>query len=91
MELPIACTLGPDQVQGRAADWRAVNEQLVRREHRAGVIEATYSTQARPALERLVAAERSCCGHLGWELSEAGDVVTLRIRGSEDELDVFES
>ena len=91
MQLPIACTLGADQAPGRAAEWSAANEHLRSREHRAGVIEATYGAAARPALERLVAAERDCCGHLGWELSESGDAVMLRIRGSEEELDVFET
>lgn len=91
-QLPIACSLGPDQGADRMARWQAVNRSLAGREHRAGVIEARYvgGASLRSELAALVAAERDCCGHLTWELDDAADVVTLRIRGSEDDLDAFE-
>ena len=73
--------------------WAAVNRNLIRREHRAGIIEAHYTgaDAVRSELTALVSAERDCCAHLGWELADAGDVLTLRIRGTEEELDAFEA
>ena len=75
------------------AQWASVNSHLVRKEHRAGVIEAEYvgGGSLRSELAALVAAERDCCGHLTWELDDAADSVVLRIRGTEEELDAFEA
>lgn len=37
-------------------------------------------------LQRLVAAERSCCPFLGWDLDRAPDGWALRISGDDDAL-----
>jgi hypothetical protein len=40
----------------------------------------------REELRRLVAAERECCGFLGWELTPTADELHVRVAGAPDEL-----
>jgi hypothetical protein len=80
MSAPIACTLEGPERAARGRDWEALRARARLGEHRT---ETTLTTVWRrdegvqAEVERLVAAERECCGFLSFELTIGDDSVTL--------------
>jgi hypothetical protein len=80
MSAPIACTLEGPERAARGRDWEALRARARLGEHRT---ETTLTTTwrrdegVRAEVERLVAAERECCGFLSFELTIGDDSVTL--------------
>jgi hypothetical protein len=80
MSAPIACTLDGLDRAARGREWRALRERARIGEHRT---ETTLTTTWRrddgvqAEVERLVAAERECCGFLSFDLTISDDSVTL--------------
>lgn len=74
-ELPVACTLGPDDGPARMRRWQALTDRgrpTVRRSgHR---LEVRYQPEpgVRDELEALAAAERQCCEFVAWDVRQDG-------------------
>jgi hypothetical protein len=81
-ELPIACTLGPDQGARRLDRWKALSANgrpTVRREgHR---LEVRYASAPgiSEELEALAAAERLCCSFAAWDVKREKTHVVLHV------------
>lgn len=86
-QLPIACTLGPDEGADRIAQWRRlIRRSLIDREETPGLLTLRFRSTDEVAAEltRLVEAERSCCSFLDWALVNDGETCTLRIAGDDE-------
>jgi hypothetical protein len=82
VQLPIACTLGPDDGAARMQRWEAVSTKArLSARHSGHLLEVRY--QPAPGIREeshaLVAAERNCCSFAQRELSDNEDAVVLRI------------
>jgi len=80
--LPIACSLGADDLRRRLEEIAAVGaESLLDRDGdgEARVLRFRGDAETRRRLERIVAAESECCAFLDLRLVEDGDELTLRI------------
>ena len=87
--LPIACTLGPDDGAQRMDDWRRiVGIASAGSETRPGMLILRFRDEPTVAeeLARLVAAERDCCGFLGWKLVQSREEWQVEITGDDDAL-----
>jgi hypothetical protein len=87
--LPIACTLGPGDGADRLDDWRRVASiAAIGRSVAPGKITLRFRNE--PAvgveLERLVAAERTCCAFLGWKLTQVDQEWRVEITGADEDL-----
>jgi len=83
-----ACTLGPDELRERVAQWRELAaDELERRVEGAGL---TVRYRASPDVARrlrwLVDAERRCCPFLSFELGEEGDAIRMVVTAPAPEL-----
>ena len=81
-ELPVACTLGPDDGQARLARWKALHASAVPVSRLVGhELEVRYRAApgVRSELEELAIAEQSCCGFLDWRVSEDHGQPVLRV------------
>jgi hypothetical protein len=88
-QLPIACTLGPADGAHRVEDWRRVTTLAGSgRKLAAGRIILKFRDlpEVSTELERLVAAERDCCGFLSWDLVHADAEWMVEITGDDDDL-----
>lgn len=84
-DLPIACTLGADDLRARLAWIGRVTEQHLVSHHLDGAtLHLRYAQLARRDLERIVAAERRCCAFLRFDLAQEDTLVTLRIHAPAD-------
>jgi hypothetical protein len=84
-EIPIACTLTPDQMRDRVAfiDALVADALLGRDEIEGGVRSRFHETpEVEQRLRELVAAESSCCGFLSLELSRRDGELWLDITGA---------
>jgi len=79
--LGLSCSLSDDELAVRKTEWAACDTQLVGRNERAGFVEMTYhaSPVMRETLERLVAAERSCCADARWSLHDEGTILRVTV------------
>jgi hypothetical protein len=80
MELPIACTLGPNELRGRLEDWEALAAGALR-ERRAmdRGVRLTYEPGGEAELHRLVELETTCCAWAQWEVRRDGEVLVLDV------------
>jgi hypothetical protein len=88
--LPIACTLGPSEGAQRVTDWTTLgNDAGLGRERTTGRVVVRFRDLPGigAELDRLVAAERECCGFLDWQLQRTVDEWQVVITGTEDGLD----
>jgi hypothetical protein len=96
-EPPIACSLGPDQLSGRADAWRRLaGRALIEGERRELTAVQRYRRQAgvQTELGELVRLEAECCPFLAFELAEKGDELVLTVTGPADAaavIDLFSS
>jgi hypothetical protein len=72
--IPIACTLSPLDLRGRAERWRALRPLAW--ELADGRLDARFAPEDAAELAELAAAERSCCGWAAWEVAGPHLVVT---------------
>jgi MerR family transcriptional regulator, copper efflux regulator len=81
-EVPIACTLGPDDVQQRVADWQSVlDDTRARTALDSGVHLAFTAAIDVQELARLVVAEQDCCRFFAFAITVDDRGVGLDIRG----------
>lgn len=72
VELPIACTLGPDDGRSRMDRWQQLAEKAnpaARRSGRQLEIRFEKGPGVQQELELLAAAEQQCCSFVGWTVS----------------------
>ncbi|MDQ2765978.1 MAG: hypothetical protein M3Y30_02370 [Gemmatimonadota bacterium] len=86
MQLPIACTLGPDDFAKRLRWIAELNRAYLRAHAIEGrVMELSYAPAAAGLLAELVRRESECCAFLRFDLEQVdGDVVRLRITAPEE-------
>ena len=84
--LPIACTLEVGDLAARRREWEALDAAVVDRASVTGGFEVRFRNDDGIAtrLERLVDAERACCGFADWQVGSARDAVVLRVTSSDD-------
>jgi hypothetical protein len=83
--LPIACSLEGGEARHRWLDWGALLADRVSAERSALELRVRFKDfeEVRSELNRLVAAERECCGFVDWDLDvEEGELI-LSVRGEE--------
>jgi hypothetical protein len=81
--IPVACTLEAGAARQRAADWGKLGSSVVGVERSNREMTVRFSDAAANELNRLVAAERECCGFANWQLTTAGEEIVLTITGDE--------
>jgi hypothetical protein len=87
--LPVACTLGPVDGAQRLEEWRRLSATTGLGQELAGgklTLRFRDLPGVREELDRLVAAERECCGFLGWEVTPSEGELHVQITGNPDEL-----
>lgn len=81
-EIPIDCTLGAGEMQGRIADWQeALREVTWREPIEGGVRVHLPRTTPIARLASLIDAEQTCCQFFTFTLSIGIDAVTLDVAG----------
>ena len=88
-QLPIACTLGPEDGQHRLTEWRRITAEAgVSRSVATGLVTLTFRDLPGigDELQRLVAAERDCCAFLGWNVVKTVTEWRVEISGNDEEL-----
>jgi hypothetical protein len=81
-ELPVACTLGPDDGPARMRRWQVLGEKGRPTARRSGHrLEVRYQAEpgVRDELEALAAAERQCCAFVAWDVSHEGHHAVLHV------------
>ncbi len=82
VELPLACTLGPDDGPGRMRRWQSLADKGRPSARRSGHrLEVRYQPEpgVRAELEALAAAERKCCSFVTWDVSQDGHHPVLHV------------
>jgi hypothetical protein len=82
VQLPVACTLGPDDGAARMQRWEAVSARGRLSARRSGHrLEVRYQPVPglREELLALAAAERQCCSFAEWTVTQAEGHVVLHI------------
>jgi hypothetical protein len=85
-ELPLACTLGPDDGAARLRRWQLLAEKSPPRAQRSGnTLEVRWQLKAgvKDELEALAAAERQCCSFVSWRVSSDGADMVLYVTADE--------
>jgi DNA-binding transcriptional MerR regulator len=84
-EVPIACTLGPGELDGRLAEWRVVLAEAADRSPIDGGLRISFRRSIDiGALARLVAAEQECCAFFSFAVIVAPDGVALDVHAAEE-------
>jgi DNA-binding transcriptional MerR regulator len=83
-EVPIACTLGAGEMEGRMADWRdALRDATAREPIEGGVSVHLPRSTPIARLASLIEAEQTCCQFFTFTLTIGIDAVTLDVTGPE--------
>ncbi len=83
-DVPIACTLGPDDLRGRIEWIRDLTRDALEDHERDGLIlRLRYSARASEGVREMVRRERACCGFLDFQLEEDAEGVRLTITAPE--------
>jgi hypothetical protein len=79
MDITIACKLDPAALADRRGEWAALRGARTGEVRSASTLTTTWRRDegVQEEVERLVAAERECCGFLSFELTLGDDSVTL--------------
>jgi len=80
--LGLACNLSDADLATRRAEWNEIDAAaLIDRHDASGTVTSRYraTAETRAKLERLVAAERVCCGTANWRLHDAGDELRVTV------------
>ncbi|NDZ17194.1 hypothetical protein [Variovorax sp. WS11] len=77
---PIACSLGPGELNDRQERIADLARRSLIHQHREGrALTLRYTRSAAAELRELVALEKECCAFLEFHLQEAHDAIELRI------------
>lgn len=88
-EVPIACTLGAGEIQGRIADWQDALREVTRREPIEGGVRVHLPRSTPIArLASLIEAEQTCCQFFTFTLTIGIDAVILDVIGPEGAEDI---
>ena len=81
--VPVACSLDGGEARRRSQDWQALRDSRSRVERSEHGLKLSFlaNDATRAELNRLVVAERHCCGFVDWQLEDLGDELTLIITG----------
>jgi hypothetical protein len=82
IDLPVACSLGPDAGPARLRRWQRLADAARPVARRDGPrLEVRYEPGpgVREELEALAAAEAECCSFVGWSVTQDGDVPVLQV------------
>ncbi len=85
VELPVACTLGPDDRSARMRRWQRLSDVAVPVARRAGpLLEVRYQAGhgVRDELEALAEAEQECCSFVAWTVIDDGGHPVLRVEAT---------
>jgi hypothetical protein len=79
--LPIACSLGPTDLEGRRKEWAEVLSHSTRRDTVPGGVTIALPDDARVSatIASLMEKEQSCCGWMSMELAAGPSGRILRI------------
>ena len=83
--LGLACNLSAADLSTRRAEWKAIDgAALIARDEAGGTVTSRYRATpgTRSELERLVNAERGCCGTADWRLHDAGNELRVTVVAS---------
>jgi hypothetical protein len=82
-KVPIACSLDAGEARDRWHEWQALAPTLrsVERPVHGLYLHFTADDATRAELQRLVVAERQCCGFVSWDLEDRGDELVVTING----------
>jgi hypothetical protein len=89
-ELPMACTLGPDDGAARMQRWKALSASGRLGAQRSGhLLEVLYKPEPGlfEELQALAAAERQCCSFAEWNVTQDEERVVLHIRANPERPD----
>jgi MerR family transcriptional regulator, copper efflux regulator len=89
----IACSLDAFGQQQRLAEWRALLADAVRREERADDVRYSFvgGDDLESRLRTLAAAEKTCCALLDFNVTRAGDEITMTVTAPPEAADVLRS
>jgi hypothetical protein len=90
IELPVACTLGPDEGSARLVRWKALHASATPVSRLVGnELEVRYrgAPGVQEELEELAFAEQSCCAFLEWHLNDDHGQPVLRVIAPDGSLD----
>lgn len=94
METPIACTLGPDAVEPRIEQWRAVLARSVIRADRVApdrlACELDADLADLRALALLAQEEKACCGFFTFSFEVEVDAVTMVVGVPQDAIAILD-
>jgi hypothetical protein len=82
-DLPLACSLDAQALEGRLAEMRALGRAALLGTGADGTLRFRATPDTRARLERIVAAEAECCAFLGLELDEQDGELRLAVSAPE--------
>ncbi len=85
--LPIACTLAPDELQDRSAEWRALSRYVDQASIIPGGLSVTFKTLdgVEAELQRLIALEAECCRWLTFAVRRGQDSLEMTITADSED------
>ena len=90
MEVPIACSLTPRELNQRAQAWKAtLRNSLISSERVSGGLRLTVSPDAMASLHELVEMERQCCPWINFSLGAESLTMTASGAGEQILLELF--
>jgi len=82
-DVPIACSLGADELSERLAELRAIGRDAALAVSPDGVLHFRAGAATRARLEAIIAAESRCCPFVGFDLRERDGALLLSISAPE--------
>lgn len=83
-DVPIACTLAPEQIGDRLSEWQVVLDDVVDRAATPDGVRLTFGSTPAPTIAALAEQEQQCCAFFGFTVGIGGGVVTLEITAPPD-------
>ncbi len=85
----LSCSLPAGELDERAEEWTALDPHVRSRGRVASGIRIEFDGRAAEDVERLAAAERSCCAWGSWSVTVAPDAVVLEVTGPAAQVDAL--
>jgi hypothetical protein len=90
--VPIACTLGADDLKARIAEIAALNDASLREHRRDDLeLELMYAPGVRERVHEMIRREQECCTFLTFDLKDDADALRLIIRVPESAREAAEA
>src|SRR2546430_6192958 len=87
----VPCELSEPDRDERGRDWQALRPLVLGRTRTVDGFRVTFAPAARERIERLAAAERSCCGWATWSVEAHPEEVVLDVSGPQAPVDALAS